>query len=420
MTTPATQDADTIDGDFAEVHPVAEEPRELATITTEIVSRQQVLPAERDYAMAFEPTNMQELMVLCEALGKAGDAIPRSYQGKPGAIMVAIRAGRELGLSSMKSLQGIAVINGVPSLFGKTALAMVQRHKEYEDVEEWFEGTPEDEDFAAHIIVRRRGRADIHRSFSRKDAERIKVYSSSGDVRLWNKPGPWKDGYKARMCQWRARAIAFADAFPDALLGFGIVEEMIDVTPQAAPTAVASRSGGLTRASVILDSVKAREKTPDAADESVVMAKGTRSVEAPPPPAAAPKADAPTFCVKCGDSKRDHKKDGTCAGECGGQACAFEAEPPNAFNEGEAAVAQAAADRKSDVLNAENEDDVARDIAGELDFTTAKTIVKSAIAANMTSTALTDLIFQLTGGYALKKGPTVSAIMGALRSKAQP
>ena len=407
MTTASTEEDET----------VVDEPRGLAVITDEVTRNQQIMAPVTGFGANLQPTNTVELMKLCNELAKAGDAVPKAYVGKPGAIMVGILAGAELGLSAMKSLQGIAVINGVPSLFGKTAKAMVTRHRDYVDSEEWFVGKPEDDVFEAHCIMRRTGRRDVHATFTKEDALRVKVYAGQGQAKiaLWNKPGPWADGYQARMCMWRARSIAYADQFPDALLGFGIVEEMIDVTPRAAIT---GNANGLTRAGAVLATMRAAEE-PQTIDQAEVIIEGTRTPLATPPAAEAPQVAVLAYCVKCGGPETAHNEDGICAcGSCDGQKCTFEREPADTpFAEAEKEQAQAIAADRSDEITKGNARDVAARIRGDVDFTTAGTLVEAARMAGLTQTQLTDIIFEHLGQYVLKKGPSPGFIMGVIRAK---
>jgi hypothetical protein len=148
----------------------------------------------------------------------------------PASAFMAMQHGMELGLSPAASLQSIAVINGRPCVWGDAALALVTSHPDCEDIKEWMEG--EKEDRVAWCTVKRKGRSEVTRSFSRKEA------THAG---LTDKPGPWKQ-YPVRMLQMRARAFALRDSFPDALKGVGIREEVQDyqrnVTPDRKPIQV--------------------------------------------------------------------------------------------------------------------------------------------------------------------------------------
>jgi len=131
--------------------------------------------------------------------------------------------GAELGLKPIQSLQNIAVINGKPSVYGDSLLALVQTNPLYEYVHESFD----EETMAATCCVKRKNQKEYVATFSQKDAQR---------AGLWNKPGPWTQ-YPKRMLQMRARGFALRDKFADALNGLITAEEAmdypVDVTPQS-------------------------------------------------------------------------------------------------------------------------------------------------------------------------------------------
>lgn len=152
----------------------------------------------------------------------------------PAAIMVAMQHGMELGLSPMQAVQSIAVINGRPVVWGDAALALVKAHPECEDIIETFEDGTTEETKQARCVVKRKGKAEVSRTFSVKDAIRAE---------LWQKTGPWTQ-YPRRMLQMRARAFAIRDAFPDALKGVGVAEESSDI-PRANVREVRKEPEGL-------------------------------------------------------------------------------------------------------------------------------------------------------------------------------
>jgi hypothetical protein len=127
-------------------------------------------------------------------------------------IMIAVQHGLEVGLSPMSALQNIAVVNGKPCIYGDAALALCCSHPSFLDIEETVEGN------VATCIVKRRDRSPVVRKFSEADAKK---------AQLWGKQGPWTY-YPSRMLQMRARSWALRDAFPDALKGLGIREEVQD------------------------------------------------------------------------------------------------------------------------------------------------------------------------------------------------
>src|SRR5207245_2054255 len=105
--------------------------------------------------------------------------------------------GMEVGFTPMAALQSIAVINGMPSIWGDGALALIQASGLLEDMEEFID-TDESGGIVAWCKMKRLGRAKwIIQNFSWKDAQLAKLSA--------------KDTYKLygrRMLQRRARAWA--------------------------------------------------------------------------------------------------------------------------------------------------------------------------------------------------------------------
>jgi hypothetical protein len=154
--------------------------------------------------------SFDEMARFCKAIVNSGLA-PKGFNS-PEAVMVAVQHGLELGLAPMQALQSIAIINGKPCIYGDAALALCTAHPAFLDIEETAEGN------TATCVVKRRDRSAVVRTFSEADAKK---------AGLWGKSGPWQQ-YPARMLQMRARSWALRDAFPDALRGLGIREEVSD------------------------------------------------------------------------------------------------------------------------------------------------------------------------------------------------
>lgn len=181
----------------------------------------------------FAPATLTEAIQFSDMLANSS-MVPKAYQGKPQDILVCVQWGYEMGLAPMQALQNIAVINGKPSVYGDTALALVQASPVCEDVQEYFEdeGTPNP---VAVCVAKRKNRSPVTVRFSVEDARR---------AGLWGKQGPWQ-AYPKRMMQMRARGFALRDAFPDVLKGLITAEEAqdypdetkpaVDITPPAKP-----------------------------------------------------------------------------------------------------------------------------------------------------------------------------------------
>jgi hypothetical protein len=160
----------------------------------------------------------------------ATEFAPKDFRGKPEACLLAIQAGAEVGLSPMQSLQSIAVINGKPSIYGDTALAICKCSVVCEWVRERIEG--DGDAMVAICEAKRRGDAEpVVSRFTMADAKR---------AGLAGKSGPWTQ-YPRRMLQMRARGFALRDAFPDLLRGLVTAEEAMDYptpTPPREPVQV--------------------------------------------------------------------------------------------------------------------------------------------------------------------------------------
>jgi len=158
----------------------------------------------------------------------ASEFAPKDFRGKPESCLLAIQHGAELGLSPMQSLQSIAVVNGRPSVYGDTALAVCKGSPVCEWVRERIES--DGDQMVATCEAKRRGDAEpVVSRFSMADAKR---------AGLAGKAGPWTQ-YPRRMLQMRARGFALRDAFPDLLRGLVTAEEAMDYpTPEPRRAAV--------------------------------------------------------------------------------------------------------------------------------------------------------------------------------------
>ena len=154
----------------------------------------------------------------------------------PEAVFVAMEMGLELGLPLMASLQNIAVVNGRPTLWGDSQLAVVRSTGELEEFSEWYEVNGKrvprnpsafDDSTTAVCRVKRRGLEASESAFSVADAKR---------AQLWGKAGTWTQ-YPARMMRFRARSFALRDQFGDALRGLLSTEEAQDIPVEVKPTA---------------------------------------------------------------------------------------------------------------------------------------------------------------------------------------
>lgn len=243
-------------------------------ITIQNAQRGELLPA---------PKSTAEAMELAKTLASS-QLIPKAFQQRPGDVFVAMMWSHSLGIPIVQGLQGIAVINGKPSLYGDALLAVCMGSGQMADIEETVTGSADN--LTATCKVTRRGKpTPVVSTFSMADAR------SAG---LLGKPGPWKQ-YTSRMLKMRARAFALRDAFPDVLSGIASAEEMQDVEGTATEKAtenVAEQVAKMPRRRSKLPVQAPKEGT-----EAEVVKPAAPAQELPlppePEPAPAPAPEAP-------------------------------------------------------------------------------------------------------------------------------
>jgi hypothetical protein len=167
---------------------------------------------------SFVPTTLKEATEYATIFANSG-LCPEGYRGRPNDILIVWQMGKELGLDKMQSLRTLGCINGMPFAYGDGLLALIKRHRDFEDMHEWFEGSIEQRNLTAFCKMKRKGQDPVIQSFSQEDAK---------NAGLWDKKGVWQQ-YKKRMLQHRARGFCAKDAFPDALFGLMSEHEAQDV-----------------------------------------------------------------------------------------------------------------------------------------------------------------------------------------------
>lgn len=141
--------------------------------------------------------------------------VPKAYQNKPADILVAWAKGEEIGLKPLQALQYIAVINGMPSVWGDAIPALIMRSPDYEWHKEFWNA----ELRQAHWLTQRKG-LPVHEEIYTEEMARKAGHLS-------------KDTYKKdleHMCGIRARARGARKIYADALLGLPVFEEVMDYT----------------------------------------------------------------------------------------------------------------------------------------------------------------------------------------------
>jgi hypothetical protein len=223
-----------------------------------VVAMSEVIQATRQAGGWLSCQTFDQALKLAETFSKSA-MVPKAYQGNPANCLVAMAYGDSLGMAPLQAMQSVAVVNGVPALYGDGMLALVQASAVFESIEESIE------DGAAVCTVKRRGMKPVQRIFTIDDAKR---------AGLWGKQGPWQQ-YPSRMLQMRARSWALRDAFADVLRGIQSVEEVRDIpevidvtpTPPALPEPKAA-----TKAEQVLSKVRAKKPRPPEPEPGPVAA----------------------------------------------------------------------------------------------------------------------------------------------------
>lgn len=185
-----------------------EENKEIAIRQTELNNK------------GIQLTTFLQLVDFAELVVKSGLA-PKSFKDKE-SVVVAIQFGLEVGLAPMQALQGVAVINGMPSLYGDSAKALCLSDPSCKWIKEGMIGSIKDGDLTAWCESLRVGHD-----------EPLRTEFSMGDAKLaglWGKEGTWTK-YPKRMLMFRARGFNLRDNFTDVMKGFKTVEEVQDYEP---------------------------------------------------------------------------------------------------------------------------------------------------------------------------------------------
>lgn len=169
---------------------------------------------------ALEVRNIGNAYAVADLLVKTGFA-PKGSTVE--TAVVAMIHGNRLGLDPLAAVQGIAVVNGRPTLWGDQLAAVVKGNSVFGGERVEYFGTGDEA--GCRVTVWRKGDEanPTVETFTVRDAKR---------AGLWGKTGPWTQ-YPRQMLFKRARAFAYRHAFPDALMGMRFREEEEDAAPLA-------------------------------------------------------------------------------------------------------------------------------------------------------------------------------------------
>jgi hypothetical protein len=170
----------------------------------------------RDQEFNFTPTTLAEAQEYAKIFATSG-LCPQAYRGRPNDVLLVWQMGAELGLGKMQALRTIGCINGTPFAYGSGFLALIRRHKDFEDMREWMEGSIKEGNLTAFCAIKRKGQTETVKKFSMEDAKR---------AGLWQRKDSNYEKYPGQMLEWRARTFAGRTAIPEALYGLPTEDEV--------------------------------------------------------------------------------------------------------------------------------------------------------------------------------------------------
>lgn len=177
-----------------------------------------------------------------------------------GNIFVCFMYGCSLELQPLQALQGIAVVNGIPSLYGDLLYAICKSRAKVQVTENW-----DDNNKVAYCRVERPGYQPVEQTFGFNDAifAGLMVQDPKTGYLRGNKEGPWS-AYPKRMCQMRARSLALRDQCPDLLRGLAIYEEAADIPAEQAESSeqaeVPEKRRRRTKAEIIASQIQIQKE----------------------------------------------------------------------------------------------------------------------------------------------------------------
>lgn len=232
-----------------------------------------------------------DLWRTAQMLVKTG-MVPKGYAGKPELAYAAIITGMELGYSPAAALRCIAVVNGMPSVWGTGGYALPMNHELYEGHEVTYQMPGEEEtdiepelpaeldkipdEFRVICRAYRKGqRKPTVAKFSVRDAKRAKLWGMTAQS---GAAMPWCS-YPARMMMHKAVGNALEAAFPESYYNIGKDLDQEYTPPEEKPTA-------LTNGTSYLKPPKTKPTAPAPKQEEPAPAPQEEAIDVTPEPKA--------------------------------------------------------------------------------------------------------------------------------------
>lgn len=188
--------------------------------TTNTAPMDLVVRDDSEFANYLDTARFNQAWRNAVSFSRAGEMVPKHFQGNPDACMVAIQMAFRLGIDPLMALQKTYVVSGKPGLESSLVIALLNRSKALHGRLKWrFDGEGDKMRCTAYAI----------------DAETGEQLELSIDWKTvvaegwYGKPGSkWKtmpeQMFRYRTAAWFARAY-----FPEVLMGLHTVDELRDM-----------------------------------------------------------------------------------------------------------------------------------------------------------------------------------------------
>ncbi len=166
-------------------------------------------------AFAMVPQSVQEALEFARLMANSG-MVPDIYAGQAGRVLAAMQLGAEVGLPPMTALQRIFIQNGKPTMDTRGCLAIVEASGYLIAKSETWDAVTK----TATVMVQRKGRDPIVRTFSEEDAKRVHCKENQQSITLDQKGtyriaqassgfnASWKEGAETK--RWRGTLEEYA------------------------------------------------------------------------------------------------------------------------------------------------------------------------------------------------------------------
>lgn len=185
--------------------PVEEKEKSGSTDLAKISEGKKIIRSDDPNAI-FSPEGLKRMLAVCEHF-RQSQALPTSYKN-PQSVLMAIQAGRELGMKPIESINGMMVINGQIKLWGT---ALTGRITQLGYKIKWGECTAQN---ASVSVIDPDGVETGVETYTIEDAKTAGLLGKQN----------WR-GHAKTMLRWRVLSNCIKFNFPHLLQGYSLVED---------------------------------------------------------------------------------------------------------------------------------------------------------------------------------------------------